>query len=171
MRHLRSSRPDPPGGKLFKPRPRTRHGLEQCWVYLPREIIFGGEDDARFTPRRFILSGTKPVTLSGAIARRHRTARKHRCALRRASLTLGILRMLIHPRIAIVGDSAGSGITLTMLANLSNRRGVAAAAPFSPRKDLMLGGRSVKEKAHSDVLLDPARLADAAKGQVGALFR
>src|SRR5262249_11096949 len=111
MRQLRSSRPDPPGGKLFKPRPRTRHGLEQCWVYLPREIIFGGEDDARFTPRRFILSGTKPVTLSGEIARRHRTARKHRCALRRASLTLGIHRMLIHPRIAIVGDSAGSGLT------------------------------------------------------------
>jgi epsilon-lactone hydrolase len=40
---------------------------------------------------------------------------------------------------------------------------------FSPWTDLTLGGRSVQEKAHSDVLLDPAKLADAAKAYVGAL--
>jgi epsilon-lactone hydrolase len=35
--------------------------------------------------------------------------------------------------------------------------------------DMTLGGRSVQEKAHSDVLLDPAMLADTAKAYVGAL--
>ena len=45
----------------------------------------------------------------------------------------------------------------------------AAAVLFSPWTDPTLGGRSVHEKAHSDVLLEPAKLADAAKAYVGAL--
>lgn len=77
--------------------------------------------------------------------------------------------LAIYQRIAIVGDSAGGGLTLATLANLRDRRRVAAAVLFSPWTDLTLGGRSVQEKAHSDVLLDPAKLADAAKGYVGAL--
>lgn len=75
----------------------------------------------------------------------------------------------IYPRIAIVGDSAGGGLALATLANLHDRKRIAAAVVFSPWTDLTLGGRSVQEKAHSDVLLDPAKLADAAKGYVGAL--
>ena len=75
----------------------------------------------------------------------------------------------IYPRIAIVGDSAGGGLTLATLANLRDRRRVAAAVLLSPWTDLTLGGRSVQEKAHSDVLLDPAKLADAAKAYVGSL--
>jgi alpha-beta hydrolase superfamily lysophospholipase len=58
-------------------------------------------------------------------------------------------------RIAIVGDSAGGGLTLATLADLRDRRRVAAAVLFSPWTDLTLGGRSIQEKAHSDVLLDP----------------
>jgi epsilon-lactone hydrolase len=77
--------------------------------------------------------------------------------------------LLIYPRIAIVGDSAGGGLTLATLANLRDRSRVAAVVLFSPWTDLTLGGRSVQEKAHSDLLLDPAKLADAAKGYVGAL--
>jgi acetyl esterase/lipase len=77
--------------------------------------------------------------------------------------------LAIYPRIAIVGDSAGGGLTLATLANVRDERRIAAAVLFSPWTDLTLGGRSVQKKAHSDVLLDPAKLADAAKGYVGAL--
>ena len=77
--------------------------------------------------------------------------------------------LAIYPRIAIVGDSAGGGLTLATLASLHGRTRVAAAVLFSPWTDLTLGGRSIQEKANSDVLLDPARLADAAKGYGGAL--
>lgn len=73
------------------------------------------------------------------------------------------------PRIAIAGDSAGGGLALATLANLRDMRPVAAAVLFSPWTDLTLGGRSIQEKAHSDVLLDPPKLADAAKAYVGAL--
>jgi monoterpene epsilon-lactone hydrolase len=61
------------------------------------------------------------------------------------------------------------GLTLATLANLRDKRRVAAAVLFSPWTDLTLRGRGVQEKAHSDVLLDPAMLADAAKGYVGAI--
>jgi epsilon-lactone hydrolase len=74
--------------------------------------------------------------------------------------------LAIYPRIAMVGDSAGGGLTLATLANLRDRRRVAAAVLFSPWTDLTLGARSVQEKAHSDVLLDPAKLADATKGSL-----
>jgi monoterpene epsilon-lactone hydrolase len=75
----------------------------------------------------------------------------------------------IYPRIAIVGDSAGGGLTLATLANLRDRKRVAAAVLFSPWTDLTLAGRSVHEKANTDVLLDPAKLTGAAKAYVGTL--
>jgi epsilon-lactone hydrolase len=69
--------------------------------------------------------------------------------------------------IAIVGDSAGGGLTLATLANLSPMRRIAAAVLLSPWTDLLtLGGCSVQEKTHSDLLLDPAKLAETAKGYV-----
>jgi len=77
--------------------------------------------------------------------------------------------LAIYPRIAIVGDSAGGGLALATLANLRDRRRIAAAVTFSPWTDLTLSSASVQEKAHSDVLLEPARLAEAAKAYAGAL--
>ena len=77
--------------------------------------------------------------------------------------------LAIYPRIAIAGDSAGGGLTLATLANLRDRKRVAAAVLFSPWTDLTLAGRSVQEKAQNDVLLIPANLAAAAKAYVGAL--
>lgn len=74
-----------------------------------------------------------------------------------------------YARVAIVGDSAGGGLTLATLASRADRARIAAAVLFSPWIDLTLSGRSVQEKAPNDLLLDPARLADAAKGYVGAL--
>ncbi len=49
------------------------------------------------------------------------------------------------------------------------RMRAAAAVLFSPRADLTHGGRSVHEKAQTDVLLDAAKLAGAAGAYVGAL--
>lgn len=74
-----------------------------------------------------------------------------------------------YPRIAMAGDSAGGGLTLATLARLRDRRRVGAAVLLSPWTDLTLGGRSVRENANTDILLDPAKLADAAKGYVGTV--
>ena len=75
----------------------------------------------------------------------------------------------IYTRIAIVGESAGGGLTLATLANLHDRKRIAAAVVFSPWTDLTLSGRSMQEKAQSDVLLSSAQLADAAREYAGAL--
>lgn len=75
----------------------------------------------------------------------------------------------IYPRVAIAGDSAGGGLTLATLAHLRGGRRINAAVLFSPWTDLTLGGRSIQEKARSDVLLDTSKLAYAAKAYVGAL--
>lgn len=77
--------------------------------------------------------------------------------------------LAIYPRIAIAGDSAG-GLDLATPANLRDRKCVAVAVLLSPWMDLTLSGRSVQEKVHSDVLLDPAKLADAAKAYIGTLL-
>lgn len=76
--------------------------------------------------------------------------------------------LAIYPRIAIVGDSAGGGLTLATLATLRASRSIASGVLFSPWTDLTLSGRSVQENALRDVLLHPARLADAARAYVGA---
>lgn len=77
--------------------------------------------------------------------------------------------LAIYSRLAIVGDSAGGGLTLATLASLDDRKRIAAAVVFSPWTDLMLSGRSVQDKAQRELLLDSARLAEAAKGYAGAL--
>lgn len=84
-----------------------------------------------------------------------------------------------HRHVAVVGDSAGGGLALATLARAvrspstlaaEHRVGrVAAAVVFSPWTDLTLSGRSLDEKASSDVLLEPALLASAAKGYIGSL--
>lgn len=79
--------------------------------------------------------------------------------------------LAIYPQIAIVGDSAGGGLALAALATLRASRCITSAVLFSPWTDLTLGGSSVQENALRDVLLDPAKLADAAKAYVGAVPR
>lgn len=73
-----------------------------------------------------------------------------------------------YPRIAIVGDSAGGGLTLATLAARRRELHVCCAVVFSPWTDLTLSGASIREKAGVDVLLDPAMLADAARAYIGA---
>lgn len=77
--------------------------------------------------------------------------------------------LAIYPRIEIVGDSAGGGLALATLANMHDRKRIAAGVFFSPWTDLMLSGRSVRERAQREILLDSSRLAAAAKGYAGAL--
>jgi epsilon-lactone hydrolase len=74
-------------------------------------------------------------------------------------------------RIAVVGDSAGGGLTLVTLANLARRD--AGPAPvagvvFSPWTDLTLSGASMGDPARTDPLIGREYLQDCARRYVGA---
>jgi epsilon-lactone hydrolase len=68
-----------------------------------------------------------------------------------------------HSAVAVVGDSAGGGLTLAALAQ-AHRDGVRtrAGVVFSPFADLSLSGSSMREFAIGDPLLDPAFVRDCA---------
>jgi monoterpene epsilon-lactone hydrolase len=67
-------------------------------------------------------------------------------------------------RIALVGDSAGGGLSLTAAIAIrdAGMPSPAALGLISPWTDLGLSGASVKAKARDDVVLNPAALAKAA---------
>jgi epsilon-lactone hydrolase len=67
-------------------------------------------------------------------------------------------------RIAIVGDSAGGGLTLGLLAYLSQLREVqpVTAVAISPWTDMTVSGQSMDSRAAADPLLTRAKMQDAA---------
>lgn len=67
--------------------------------------------------------------------------------------------------IAIAGDSAGGGLTLSLLAFACTAREVKplAAVAISPWADLTVSGETFVSRAAADPLLDRAKLADAAQ--------
>ncbi|WP_407521265.1 alpha/beta hydrolase [Methylobacterium oryzisoli] len=74
-------------------------------------------------------------------------------------------------RIAVVGDSAGGGLTLVTLARLARRdEGPApvAGVVFSPWTDLTLSGPSMRDPAVQDPLIGREYLQDCARQYVGA---
>ncbi len=89
-------------------------------------------------------------------------------ALDLAVATLGRLSEN-HAAVAVVGDSAGGGLSLATVAE-AHRVGVdaAAVAVFSPWTDLTLSGPSMREFAIGDPLLDPAYLRDCAIDYLGS---
>lgn len=71
--------------------------------------------------------------------------------------------------VAVVGDSAGGGLSLaTVMQARQDRVPVAACVVFSPWTDLSLSGASVGEHAVGDPLLDPAYLRASAAAYVGS---
>ena len=72
-------------------------------------------------------------------------------------------------RIAVVGDSAGGGLTLALLALTREQTGTrpAAAVTFSPWIDLTLSGDSMTTRAAADPLLHRKELDDAARLYLG----
>lgn len=68
-------------------------------------------------------------------------------------------------RIALVGDSAGGGLVLSLLVNLRDRNQPlpAAAVCLSPWTDLTCSGESWKTNAHRDIMLDPKSALESAK--------
>ncbi|GEP07742.1 alpha/beta hydrolase [Methylobacterium oxalidis] len=75
-----------------------------------------------------------------------------------------------YERIAVVGDSAGGGLSLVTLANLARRNdGPApiAGVVFSPWTDLTLSGSSMSDPARQDPLIDREYLQDCARKYVG----
>lgn len=67
-------------------------------------------------------------------------------------------------RIAIVGDSAGGGMTLALLAYVSKQREVRplAAVAISPWADMTISGQSMDSRAAVDPLLGRAKMQDGA---------
>lgn len=76
-----------------------------------------------------------------------------------------------YDRIAVVGDSAGGGLSLVTLASLALRaRGPApvAGVVFSPWTDLTLSGPSMNDPSVQDPLIGRAYLQDCARKYAGA---
>ncbi|MBU3077335.1 alpha/beta hydrolase [Sphingomonas quercus] len=74
-------------------------------------------------------------------------------------------------RIAIVGDSAGGGLSLVTLAQLSRQSEIArpiAGVMFSPWTDLAFTGRSMKDPEQVDALISFDYLQDCAAKYLGA---
>ncbi|WP_101947540.1 alpha/beta hydrolase [Mycobacterium sp. 3519A] len=89
-------------------------------------------------------------------------------ALDLAVATLGRLTDR-HDAVAVVGDSAGGGLSLATAARaVTEGLNVAAVVAFSPWTDLSLSGASVREHAVGDPLLDPAYLRASAAAYLGS---
>lgn len=74
-----------------------------------------------------------------------------------------------YERIAIVGDSAGGGLSLALLAALEGRAvKPRAVAVVSPWIDLTLTGETLVSRAAADPLLDKTKLQEAATLYLGA---
>jgi monoterpene epsilon-lactone hydrolase len=74
-----------------------------------------------------------------------------------------------HDAVAVVGDSAGGGLSLATVARaVTEGLNVAAVVAFSPWTDLSLSGASVREHAVGDPLLDPAYLRASATAYLGS---
>ncbi|WP_157220961.1 alpha/beta hydrolase fold domain-containing protein [Flavisphingomonas formosensis] len=74
-------------------------------------------------------------------------------------------------RIAIVGDSAGGGLSLVTMAQLARQSEMPkpiAGVVFSPWADLAFTGRSMTDPAVADALIGYDYLADCARKYVGA---
>lgn len=74
-------------------------------------------------------------------------------------------------RLAVVGDSAGGGLSLSALASMVRATTVSpliACAAFSPWTDLSLSGRSMTDPSVHDVLLGRDRLAESAAKYLGS---
>ncbi|MBN2159084.1 MAG: alpha/beta hydrolase [Spirochaetes bacterium] len=77
-----------------------------------------------------------------------------------------LLESGINPsRIAVMGDSAGGGLTLALLQKLRDRKLTlpACAVCMSPWADLTCSGSSMKENARRDPMLPPRVVADFAR--------
>jgi epsilon-lactone hydrolase len=78
-----------------------------------------------------------------------------------------ISKLSSNDRVAIVGDSAGGGLTLASTAKLAGKDNLAAVVTFSPWTDLTLSGESMRSMAVSDISLDPEYLRQSALSYAG----
>lgn len=82
--------------------------------------------------------------------------------------TDAITRLSSHYRVAVVGDSAGGGLSLAASAKLANRsQTLAAVVTFSPWVDLTLSGETIRRMTIGDVLLNPEYLRQSALQYAG----
>lgn len=70
--------------------------------------------------------------------------------------------------IALVGDSAGGGLSLTLLSHFASDPRLKAASVLSPWVDLALEGSSMTDKADADPFLTREALADAVQRYLGS---
>lgn len=79
-----------------------------------------------------------------------------------ASRALDGLHAAGHAAIAVVGDSAGGGLALALLASGSSSTPAVAAALFSPWVDLSLAGETLNSRADVDPILSRGALQQGA---------
>jgi epsilon-lactone hydrolase len=81
-----------------------------------------------------------------------------------------ISRLRRNCRVAVVGDSAGGGMTLAATARLvASSVDIAAVVAFSPWTDLTLSGVTMRSMAIGDISLDPEYLRESATQYAGHL--
>jgi epsilon-lactone hydrolase len=78
-----------------------------------------------------------------------------------------IARLTTQCKVALVGDSAGGGMTLAATAKLPASK-LGAVAVFSPWTDLTLSGETMRTMAIGDISLDPEYLRQSAVQYAGA---
>jgi len=79
-----------------------------------------------------------------------------------------VARLADKGKVAVVGDSAGGGMSLSTAARLANSTSSpSAVAVFSPWTDLTLSGGSIRSMAIGDISLDPDYLRQSAQQYVG----
>lgn len=138
----------------------------------PRKLIFYIHGGAYLVGSPEIYQGLlgRLSKLSGlrVAALRYRLGPEHPCPAALEDARAGYARLLakgyLPEDIAIGGDSAGGGVALALLAELT-QAGTAPAAVFlfSPWTDLTLSGASLRTNAESDRLLPVDRILDAAE--------
>jgi epsilon-lactone hydrolase len=79
-----------------------------------------------------------------------------------------IIRLSSRYKVAVIGDSAGGGLSLASTAQVAGAiPSPAAVVAFSPWLDLTLSGDTMRSMAIADVLLDPEYLRQSALQYVG----
>ena len=164
-----------PAAKAITYEPATIEGVRGWWC-RPSDAIEGAAILYLHGGAYVLGSAEAYCNFAGQIAARakvaafiadYRIAPEHPfpAAIDDAEAVYRGLSAAYYSRLALVGDSAGGGLALSLLVKLSKDNSVTqpyAAAVMSPWTDLALTGDSMRTKAEADPLLTPEALRKAA---------
>lgn len=153
--------------------PGQVHAGDAAILYLHGgAYVLGSATAYRHFASQIAARTNRPVfVLDYPLAPEHALPAAHDTAVAAAQW---LARSGVH-RLAVIGDSAGGGLSLSVLATLTRASAageqsvptLAAGAMFSPWTDLSLCSPSMTDPAIRDVLLTRAYLADSAEKYLG----